>query len=213
MVVSKPSLEITAITKLRHAALWDLVKRLGGRKAAAEQIGIGVQTFDKWLKLSRCFPSKPGWRFWTNDLWLKVKENLESLTGQTIDELFPESLRKAVELRAFVSQVEQVIEVPEEALLAYAEQTAERMRIPSPVTSAEQSELAIAIAKSIKTLSYRERETLIMRYGLNGSSVYSLEEVGYIFKTTRERIRQIEAKAIRKLQQHERSKLLSGFLD
>ena len=52
----------------------------------------------------------------------------------------------------------------------------------------------------MRTLTYREREVLKLRYGLLDGYTYSLEEVGKIFKATRERVRQIEAKTIRKLQ-------------
>ena len=69
------------------------------------------------------------------------------------------------------------------------------------------------IAKVLKTLSYREREIIKLRYGLGDGYSYTLEEVGHIFKVTRERIRQIEAKAVRKLQQPSRSQELVGFLD
>ena len=54
--------------------------------------------------------------------------------------------------------------------------------------------------EAIKCLSYREREIIKLRYGIGDGYNYTLEEVGHIFKVTRERIRQIEAKAIRKLQ-------------
>ena len=72
---------------------------------------------------------------------------------------------------------------------------------------------ASRIAKVLKTLSYREREIIKLRYGLGDGYSYTLEEVGHIFKVTRERIRQIEAKAVRKLQQPSRSQELVGFLD
>lgn len=62
-------------------------------------------------------------------------------------------------------------------------------------------------------LTYREREILRLRYGLADGYVYTLEEVGKIFQVTRERIRQIERKAVRKLQEPYRSKALTGFLD
>ena len=68
-------------------------------------------------------------------------------------------------------------------------------------------------AKVLKTLSYREREIIKLRYGLGDGYSYTLEEVGHIFKVTRERIRQIEAKAVRKLQQPSRAQELLGFLD
>ena len=65
----------------------------------------------------------------------------------------------------------------------------------------------------LDTLTYREREIIKLRYGLGDGYSYTLEEVGHIFKVTRERIRQIEAKAVRKLQQPSRSQELVGFLD
>lgn len=83
----------------------------------------------------------------------------------------------------------------------------------SPATGASQEMLRNRIDKVLKTLSYREREIIKLRYGLGDGYSYTLEEVGHIFKVTRERIRQIEAKAVRKLQQPSRSQELVGFLD
>ncbi|MCG8448936.1 MAG: sigma-70 family RNA polymerase sigma factor [Pirellulales bacterium] len=83
----------------------------------------------------------------------------------------------------------------------------------SPATGAAHEMLRTRITQVLKTLSYREREIIKLRYGLGDGYSYTLEEVGHIFKVTRERIRQIEAKAVRKLQQPSRSQELSGFLD
>ena len=69
------------------------------------------------------------------------------------------------------------------------------------------------IDRVLKSLSYREREIIKLRYGLKDGYTYTLEEVGRIFKVTRERVRQIEAKAVRKLQHPIRARKLSGFLD
>ncbi|MGB6042677.1 MAG: sigma-70 family RNA polymerase sigma factor [Pirellulales bacterium] len=82
----------------------------------------------------------------------------------------------------------------------------------SPATGASQEMLRSRIASVLKTLSYREREIIKLRYGLGDGYSYTLEEVGHIFKVTRERIRQIEAKAVRKLQQPSRSQELRGFM-
>ncbi len=65
----------------------------------------------------------------------------------------------------------------------------------------------------LKTLTYREREIIRLRYGLMDGSPYTLEEVGRIFKVTRERVRQIEAKALSKLQHPVRADQLVGFLE
>jgi RNA polymerase primary sigma factor len=62
-------------------------------------------------------------------------------------------------------------------------------------------------------LTYREREIIKLRYGLADGYTYTLEEVGKIFQVTRERVRQIESKAVRKLQQPYRTRALAGFLD
>ena len=83
----------------------------------------------------------------------------------------------------------------------------------NPAIGAAQGMLRNRINKVLKTLSYREREIIKLRYGLGDGYSYTLEEVGHIFKVTRERIRQIEAKAVRKLQQPSRSQELVGFLD
>ncbi len=83
----------------------------------------------------------------------------------------------------------------------------------SPVTVAAQEMLKDQITQVLKTLTYREREIIKLRYGLGDGYTYTLEEVGRIFKVTRERVRQIEAKAVRKLQHPARSKQLQGFLE
>ncbi len=85
--------------------------------------------------------------------------------------------------------------------------------VDSPVASAAQGMLKERIDIVLKTLSYREREIIKLRYGIGDGYTYTLEEVGRIFKVTRERVRQVEAKAIRKLQHPVRSRKLEGFLD
>jgi RNA polymerase primary sigma factor len=82
----------------------------------------------------------------------------------------------------------------------------------SPSYSAGNSLLRQKIEGLLKTLTYREREIIRLRYGLGDGYTYTLEEVGRIFKVTRERVRQIEAKAVKKLQHPVRSKHLEGFL-
>ncbi len=85
--------------------------------------------------------------------------------------------------------------------------------VESPVSAATQEMLKDKIESVLKTLTYREREIIKLRYGLGDGYTYTLEEVGRIFKVTRERVRQIEAKAVRKLQHPVRSRQLEGFLD
>jgi RNA polymerase primary sigma factor len=85
--------------------------------------------------------------------------------------------------------------------------------VESPVNAAGHEMLKDKIENVLKTLTYREREIIKLRYGLGDGYTYTLEEVGRIFKVTRERVRQIEAKAVRKLQHPVRSRQLEGFLD
>ncbi len=82
----------------------------------------------------------------------------------------------------------------------------------NPVKTAGNSILRDKIERLLTTLTYREREIIRLRYGLGDGYTYTLEEVGRIFKVTRERVRQIEAKAVRKLQNPVRSQHLEGFL-
>jgi RNA polymerase primary sigma factor len=83
----------------------------------------------------------------------------------------------------------------------------------SPVNAATHEMLKDKIERVLQTLTFREREIIKLRYGIGDGYTYTLEEVGKIFKVTRERVRQIEAKAVRKLQHPVRSRKLEGFLD
>ncbi|MEL7086924.1 MAG: RNA polymerase sigma factor RpoD, partial [Planctomycetota bacterium] len=83
----------------------------------------------------------------------------------------------------------------------------------NPSESATSDMLRSRIEQVLKTLTYREREIIKLRYGIGDGYTYTLEEVGRIFKVTRERVRQVEAKAIRKLQHPVRSRKLVGFVD
>ena len=82
---------------------------------------------------------------------------------------------------------------------------------PSPVEAAIQSNLGEQTRKVLATLTPREEQILRMRFGIGQKTDYTLEEVGNQFAVTRERIRQIEAKALRKLRQTGRSRNLEGF--
>ena len=69
------------------------------------------------------------------------------------------------------------------------------------------------LMESLETLSEREQQVLRLRFGLDDGRPRTLEEVGRVFHVTRERIRQIEAKALRKLRHPSRSKKLKDYLD
>ena len=89
----------------------------------------------------------------------------------------------------------------------------EDYRDDDPLYETNQETLKQQIHDAMQTLNYREREILKLRYGLADGYAYTLEEVGKIFQVTRERVRQIESKAVKKLQHPQRSKSLSSFVD
>ena len=84
---------------------------------------------------------------------------------------------------------------------------------PSPSDSVSQTMLREQLLEVLKTLTPREEQVLKLRFGLKDGRMRTLEDVGKIFNITRERIRQIEAKALRKLRHPSRSKRLKDYLD
>jgi len=81
-----------------------------------------------------------------------------------------------------------------------------------PAEVATKKMLSKEVNQVLETLTYREREILKLRYGIGDGYPYTLEQVGLIFGVTRERVRQIEAKAFDKLQDPRRRARLAGFL-
>ncbi len=86
-------------------------------------------------------------------------------------------------------------------------------REDDPLRNIHGQSLRSCIARALEGLSFREREILRLRFGLADGYSYTLEEVGSIFSVTRERVRQIEAKAVEKLRQPEFQLDVSGFVD
>lgn len=86
-------------------------------------------------------------------------------------------------------------------------------RDDDPLHEMSQQMLKSRVEEALQHLNYREREIIRLRYGLVDGYAYTLEEVGKIFSVTRERVRQIEAKAVRKLQHPVRCRILEGFIN
>jgi RNA polymerase primary sigma factor len=87
------------------------------------------------------------------------------------------------------------------------------MNTPAPIDIAMSEGLSQAVENMLASLSPREAKVLRMRFGIKMNTDHTLEEVGKQFDVTRERIRQIEAKALRKLRHPSRSESLISFLD
>ena len=83
----------------------------------------------------------------------------------------------------------------------------------APIDAAIGSSLRETIGEALASLSAREERVIRMRFGLGTTSEHTLEEVGNLFSVSRERIRQIEAKALRKLKHPSRSRTLRTYLD
>ena len=73
--------------------------------------------------------------------------------------------------------------------------------------------IRLRVLQILNTLTYREREIIKLRYGIGDGDTYTLEEVGKIFKVTRERVRRVEAEAIKKLQHPLRMEKLRECLE
>ena len=86
-------------------------------------------------------------------------------------------------------------------------------REEDPLAGMNQAMLRSRITDVLQSLDYREREILRLRFGLADGCTYTLREIGCIFSITRERVRQIAAEAIGKLQCPGPSRKLAGFLD
>jgi RNA polymerase primary sigma factor len=145
------------------------------------------------------------------------KELLQKLGREpTIEEIATESAMSVSEARRVLKISKHPISLDRpigESEDSYFGDFIEDESAESPVQSATHEMLKERIDEILKTLTYREREIIKLRYGLGDGYTYTLEEVGRIFKVTRERVRQVEAKAIRKLQHPVRCRRLEGFVD
>ena len=89
----------------------------------------------------------------------------------------------------------------------------EDTNIPNPAEVADRESMAETVHAMLDSLSPREAKVLRMRFGIDMNTDHTLEEVGKQFDVTRERIRQIEAKALRKLRHPSRADRLKSFLE
>ncbi|GMV24011.1 MAG: RNA polymerase sigma factor SigA [Phycisphaerae bacterium] len=134
----------------------------------------------------------------------------------TIDELAEKASLSAAEVRRVLKISRHPVSLDRpvgESEDSYFGDFIEDDRQAAPDESAAQDMLKSRIEMVLKTLTYREREIIKLRYGIGDGYTYTLEEVGRIFKVTRERVRQVEAKAVRKLQHPVRARKLQGFVD
>ena len=192
-----------------HARLLRLVREYGGAVALAKELGITDGTLRNWLNLkSSPVKARAHGQKWIHARSKKALAKLCQLCKCHAKDLFPDWIEDAF-------KVSKVVEFNTEVGATSLQDLREHPQslLPSPETFAINSELGDRIDDVLKTLTYREREIVKLRYGLGDGRPYTLEECSRIFKLTRERTRQIEAKALRKLGHPIRKKMLQGFVE
>ncbi len=195
---------------MRHAALLEAARQMGGIKPLAAHLGISDHIVSKWVNLKSMPSLRRGkWqaskRF--RKLWPSIERKLFALTGMKTDDLFPGFVRDSG-LLDMSKEVEVTQNVGEKQLQALVDYRAQQEVAPDLL-----QDMRSKITTVLNTLTVREREAIKLRYGLEDGCPSTIDDVARAFKVTRERVRQIEAQAMRKLQCHHRSKYLASLVD
>jgi len=156
-----------------------------------------TETINKIIRISRLF----------------VQENGREPTPKEIGKQMRISVSKVKEILK-ISQVPISLQTPigDEGDTHFGDFIEDKKAV-SPANATVHSMLKEEIIEVLRTLDDRERQILELRFGIRDGSTRTLEEVGSVFKVTRERVRQIESKALRKLRHPTRSRRLKTFLD
>lgn len=156
-----------------------------------------VETINRLLRTSRRMQQELGREPTTDEL---AKEM----------EMTPDRVREILKISQDPVSLEMPIGEEEDSHLG---DFIEDQKMPAPADAASRQLLREQVEEVLDTLTERERDVLYMRYGLDDGRTRTLEEVGKQFGVTRERIRQIEAKALRKLRQPNRANRLRDYLE
>jgi RNA polymerase sigma factor (sigma-70 family) len=166
----------------------------------ASEVGVCGSMISHYERL-RALPTPP------------VVKKLSKVLHRKVREIFPK------EMREYIRTGRVRPDNDKEDALDYAQSLSrddiESLKIneQEPLDIDSRIDLRDNIKKVLRCLSYREREVIKLRYGLGDGYFYTLEEVGHIFRVTRERVRHIENKAVRKLQNPKITANLVRFLD
>ena len=154
------------------------------------------------------------------DIVRKVKRIAQEMTGE--GDMQPDIKRIAEELGISEDNATRAFQIASHPISletpigddgnSYLGDFIEATNTVSPEDSAEENSLQMEINKQLQTLNEREQKILEMRFGLNNREQHTLEQVGNYYGLTRERIRQIEAKALKKLRLPNRSKYLVDYV-
>jgi RNA polymerase primary sigma factor len=184
-----------------------------------------VETINRLLRIQRDLTQELGREPTSEEVAVEM-ELLEPQEVQAIREAWARNqpLDSALDrkLRRAATKIRRVVRISQEPMSLETPVGAEESSllgdfiedetIPGPVDAASKQLLKEQVRSILDSLSEREREVLEMRFGLKDGQAHTLEEVGQFFGVTRERIRQIEAKALRKLRHPYRSRKLRDYL-
>ena len=213
--LKKRKIRVRITSKAKNAVLSDMVDNCGSILIASALIGVSTNTFSAWLNFRRSpkLVDDGGKRRRGGGLsfekWQQVIVALERETGKDVSEIF--CLTKA-EMGLFRDVRSVTKEIDSEQLLRHMghREIGYESNLGQNI---EGDEAKDALRKAIKCLSCREREIINLRYGLKDGYSHTYEEIGHIFSLSRERVRQIEARAIRKLQMPENAAGLVGHVE
>lgn len=162
---------------------------------------------------------------YTRSIWLETINKLIRVSRQLVQELGrePSAEELAKEMDMPVDKVREIMKIAQEPVsleTPIGEEEDSHLGdfipdddIPAPADAAAFTLLKEQLMEVLDTLTDREKKVLTLRFGLEDGRARTLEEVGKEFNVTRERIRQIEAKALRKLRHPSRSKKLKDYLE
>ncbi|MCQ2417183.1 MAG: RNA polymerase sigma factor RpoD [Oscillospiraceae bacterium] len=151
----------------------------------------------------------------------KVKKISSQILHETGQEASPEEIARKLEMPLEkVLEIMRIAQDPVSLETPVGEEEDSHLgdfipddQAPSPDEAASNAMLKEQLNEVLSTLTEREARVMRMRYGLENGKQQTLEDVGHALGVTRERIRQIEAKALRKLKHYSRSKKLQGYID
>ena len=186
--MANTTIPVQITVKLRNAKMVEARKRLGySQFTLAEIAGVSMNLIGRLEKFE--LPDSL-FQYCSDDKLV----TLAAILGLEVDEIAPPSLCG----RSIRHTVRAVEHVESEKLLTMAGPQ-QRYILPSPADVAERNETSEMIRKAIGSLTFREREVLKYRFGLDGKRPLTYEETGQVFNVTRERVRQVEMKGLRKV--------------